>query len=120
MKPFIPLILFSVLLNALAQILLKKAMSSLGELALSGAFVLKAALNPYILGGLGVYAVSIISWLIVLAKVNVSVAYPFLALGFVFSALVAHFAFGEPLTAHKIIGIALICIGLVCLTMSRG
>lgn len=120
MTAFIPLILFSVLLNALAQILLKKAMMSLGELDLSLAFVLKGVMNPYILGGLGVYAISIVSWLIVLAKVNVSVAYPFLALGFVFSALVAYFAFGEPLTAYKISGIALICVGLVLLTLSKG
>lgn len=120
MTPFIPLIIFSVLLNATAQLLLKKAMTNLGELNLSVAFVIKGVFNPYILGGLGVYAISIVSWLIVLAKVNVSVAYPFLALGFVFSVLVAYFAFNEPLTAYKIIGIALICVGLVFLTLSKG
>ncbi|MGX2982091.1 hypothetical protein [Helicobacter sp. 23-1045] len=116
MLAFIPLILFSVLLNAIAQLLLKKGMSS-EALELSGAFILKCALNPFILGGLGIYAISIISWLIVLAKVQVSVAYPFLALGFVFSAVVAHFAFGEVLNASKIAGIGLICVGLVLLTM---
>ena len=117
---FIPLILFSVLLNATAQLLLKMVMSSLGELSFSLEFVLRGVLNPYIIGGMGVYAVSIVSWLIVLAKVNVSVAYPFLSIGFVFSAVVAYFAFGEPLGGLKILGIALICLGLVCLTMAKG
>jgi len=117
---FIPLILFSVLLNALAQLLLKKAMISVGALELSISFVLKCAFNPFIIAGLGVYAVSIISWLIVLARVNVSVAYPFLSLGFIFSALVAYFWFNEPLSLQKILGIALICAGLIFLTFSKG
>lgn len=117
---YIPIILFSVLLNAVAQLLLKKGMSSLGELSLSLEFVLRGVLNPYIIGGMGVYAVSIVSWLIVLAKVNVSVAYPFLSIGFVFSAVVAHFVFGEPLEGLKILGIVLICMGLVCLTIVKG
>ena len=44
---FIPLILFSVLLNAIAQLLLKKGMSSLGELSLSMDFIMRGVLNPY-------------------------------------------------------------------------
>lgn len=120
MLAFIPLIVFSVLLNAIAQLLLKKGMTSLGELELSAQFVLKGVLNPFIIGGLGIYAISIVSWLIVLARVNVSIAYPFLSLGFIFSAVVAYFAFGEPLSLQKILGIALICAGLVFLTLSRG
>ncbi|MDL0082047.1 EamA family transporter [Helicobacter sp. XJK30-2] len=120
MIAFIPLILFSVLLNATAQLLLKRGMSELGELSLSLSFILKGVLNPFILGGLAIYAISIVSWLIVLARVNVSIAYPFLSLGFIFSAVVAYFAFGEPLTLQKILGIALICAGLVFLTFSRG
>lgn len=119
MLAFIPLILFSVLLNATAQLLLKKGMVSVGALEASVEFAFKCAINPFILGGIGVYAISIISWLIVLAKVQVSVAYPFLALGFIFSAIVAHFAFGEALGISKIAGIGLICVGLVLLTMNN-
>lgn len=116
---FIPLILFSVLLNAIAQLLLKKGMVSVGALQLSVEFVFKCAINPFIFGGMCVYAISIISWLIVLSKVQVSVAYPFLALGFIFSAIVAHFAFGEALGMGKITGIGLICVGLVLLTINN-
>ena len=50
MIAFIPLILFSVLLNATAQLLLKRGMSELGELSLSLSFILKGVLNPFILG----------------------------------------------------------------------
>ncbi len=116
MLAYIPLILFSVLLNASAQLLLKKAMSQLGGLELSLHFALKALLNPFLLAGMGVYAISILSWLIVLSKVQVSIAYPFLSIGFIFSAIVAYLAFGEALSGYKILGIALICLGLVFLT----
>lgn len=119
MIAFIPLILFSVLLNALAQLFLKKGMISVGELAFSVDFIMRCAFNPFILGGFGFYAISIISWLIVLSKVQVSIAYPFLSFGFVFSAIVAYFAFGEDLGAFKILGIAFICIGLVFLTINH-
>ncbi len=108
------------MLNATAQLVLKKGMMSLGELSFSFEFIYKALFNPYILGGLGIYAISIVSWLIVLAKVNVSIAYPFLSLGFIFSAIVAYFAFGEPLGVFKLIGIALICVGLLFLTLAKG
>lgn len=119
MIAFVPLILFSVLLNAIAQILLKKGMISVGELALSADFIIRCVFNPFILGGFGVYAISIISWLIVLSKVQVSIAYPFLAFGFVFSAVVAHFVFGESLGLFKMLGIGFICIGLVLLTINH-
>lgn len=120
MVAFIPLILFSVLLNATAQLLLKKAMTQLGELHLSIDFIIKGITNPYLIAGMGIYAISIISWLIVLAKVNVSIAYPFLSVGFIFSAIVAYFIFNEPLGAYKIFGIGLICVGLMFLTFSKG
>lgn len=116
MIKFIPLILFSVLLNAIAQLVLKKGMGSLGE----GNLILKIIINPYIIAGMGIYGISILSWLFVLSKVNVSVAYPFLSIGFIFSSIAAYYVFNEPLTIHKIIGIALICAGLVFLSLSRG
>ena len=116
MIKFIPLILFSVLLNAIAQLVLKKGMSTIG----GGKIVFKIITNPYIIAGMGIYGISILSWLFVLSKVNVSVAYPFLSIGFIFSSIAAYYVFNEPLTIHKIIGIALICAGLVFLSLSKG
>ena len=43
--------------------------------------------NPYIIGGFISYGVSIIIWLWVLSKVEVSLAYPFQALGYILTIL---------------------------------
>ncbi|PAF43459.1 SMR family transporter [Helicobacter sp. 11S03491-1] len=120
MIQFIPLILFSVALNAFAQLFIKKGMLNLGALDLSFDFILRGLGNIYLWIGMFCYGVSILSWMAVLSKVNVSVAYPFLGVGFILSAIIAYYIFGEPLTFYKIIGIGLICVGLVFLTMSKG
>ncbi|PAF48392.1 hypothetical protein BKH46_00315 [Helicobacter sp. 12S02634-8] len=120
MIPFIPLIVLSVALNAFAQLFIKKGMLTLGELHLDIAFVLKALGSAYLWAGLFCYGVSVLTWMVVLSKVNVSVAYPFLGLGFVLTLVLAYWIFGEPLDVYKIIGIVLIGAGLVFLSMARG
>lgn len=116
------LIVFSVSLNALAQIFLRKAAMGLG----SGALALDRlvgtatalAINPFLLLGMSCYAISIAVWIAVLARVEVSVAYPFLSIGYVIVVL-AGFAFlGENVTLLRVVGVALICAGLVCIFQS--
>ncbi|PAF46405.1 hypothetical protein BKH41_09245 [Helicobacter sp. 12S02232-10] len=120
MIKFIPLILFSVALNAFAQLFIKKGMTTLGELHLSLELILKSLANIYLWGGLFCYGISVLTWMIVLSKVNVSIAYPFLSLGFILTAILAYFIFGEPLDFNKIIGIIFICVGLVFLSVAKG
>jgi undecaprenyl phosphate-alpha-L-ara4N flippase subunit ArnE len=47
-----------------------------------GSLVVAAATSPMVLGGLAVFAVSAIAWLAVLARVPLSIAYPFNALSY--------------------------------------
>jgi hypothetical protein len=82
------LILISVSLSALAQLLLKLGMSSahvqqmlMHERLLQAIWV--AASNIQVIAGLGIYALGAILWLLVLARVDVSLAYPFVGLGFI-------------------------------------
>jgi len=113
-------ILLSVLLSSLAQIILKAGMSSasvLQALHLSpGLPAIRAiATNYFVIGGLGLYFASAVVWLFVLAKVDVSIAYPFVGLGFVLTMLLAYFVFGEALSLLKIAGTILIASGIVLL-----
>jgi len=111
------LIFVSVLMSAFAQILLKGGMSSqsvqraLGE-DLSFRTFLSVFTNAGVVSGLFVYFGSALLWLLVLSKVEVSVAYPFVALGFVLTALLGHFVFGEVLTLQRLLGILLVCVGV--------
>ena len=119
----IPLILSSVFLNALAQIFIRQGMLKLGSISFNMEQIWNMALsvftNMYLLSGMFSYGISIILWMIVLSKVNVSLAYPFLSVGYVVTAVLAYLIFKEPLTVQKILGIAIICLGVVILTYSK-
>ena len=119
----IPLILSSVFLNALAQIFIRQGMLKLGSVSFNMEQIWNMALsvftNMYLLSGMFSYGISIILWMIVLSKVNVSLAYPFLSVGYVVTAVLAYLIFKEPLTVQNIFGIAIICLGVVILTYSK-
>ena len=110
------LILFSVSLSVLAQILLKQGMSA-PEISLSFSTsltsgVLNILTNFFILGGLVAYVTSAAVWLGVLAKVDVSKAYPFAGLGFIGTMLFAYWFLNEPLTFSKVMGGLMIIAGI--------
>ncbi|MEM7695056.1 MAG: EamA family transporter [Pseudomonadota bacterium] len=113
----IPFILFTVFTNALAQLLLKKGMLSLGELSFAGVNpilkVFEVVFQPFVFFGLVVFVISMASHLYVLSKVELSFAYPFLSLAYVAVAVAAWFFFDENLNALRIVGIGLICAGTV-------
>jgi|SRR5215213_4232899 len=119
---YVPLILSGVTLNALAQILIKKGMLQIGHFAFSianaGAVALKVAVNPSILAALTCYIVSVVLWMLVLSRVEVSFAYPFLSIGYILTAVVGYFSFGEGLSAMRIMGIGFICLGVVLISRS--
>lgn len=122
MITYIPLILFTVLTNAMAQIMLKKGMLSVGALDLSASqivgTVLKVGFNPFVFLGLCTFVVSMASHLVVLSKVQLSYAYPFLSLAYVVVAAYAFFVFHEDVNATRIAGIALVCLGTIVISQS--
>lgn len=122
MSKYIPLILFTVLTNAAAQIMLKKGMIAVGSFSfdaanLAGAFA-KAMLNPFVFLGLCTFVISMLSHLIVLSRVDLSFAYPFLSLAYVVTAAYAYFIFKEDVNVVRFAGIALICLGTVVIARS--
>jgi multidrug transporter EmrE-like cation transporter len=115
------LIIGSVALNAMAQVLLRKAMLSVGAMQPGTStvhYALSVATEPWLIAGMLCYAVSILIWLLVLSKTEVSVAYPFLSVGYVIAAALGFFFLGENVTPARVLGIALICSGLVFVARS--
>lgn len=116
------IILLSVLLNCAAQLCMKKGMMSVGEITggMQGflSMLPSMAANIYLWLSAGCYVISIALWLVVLSKVDVSYAYPFLSIGYVLSAVVGYFAFGEAVTPVRIIGIVVICAGVILISRS--
>ncbi|OUM01553.1 SMR family transporter [Variovorax sp. JS1663] len=113
------IILAGVLLNSAAQLMLKAGAQALGTVAFNGASLFaagwSAATQPWILVGLCCYFVSAGLWILALTRVDVTVAYPMLSMGYVIAALLAWHFFGEALTASRVVGIAIILVGVVVL-----
>lgn len=120
--PTFLLILFGVLLNACAQLLLKAGVTPLGAISVDFASLLPTALRVLaqwqIVAGLGCYVVSVGVWIMALSRVDVSVAYPMLSLGYVVNALAAWSLFGEVLGPARCAGLLLILAGVFL--VSRG
>ena len=110
-------ILFSVSCSACAQMLLKRGMVDpvlKAQIAakLVGAVAWSIAGNPWVISGLGLYFIGAVAWLFVLAKIEVSVAYPFVSLGFLLTLILGHLMFGESVTLSKLIGTVLVAGGV--------
>ena len=111
------MILLSVFLSAFAQIFLKLGMSNFEvQQALSSTSILviskSIATSHYVIAGLALYFASAAVWLFVLARIEVSIAYPFVGLGFIVTMLLAFLINGEPLSVTKIVGTLCIALGV--------
>ncbi len=119
---YIPFILFTVMTNAAAQLMLKYGMIQMGEITFAGVNpvlrILQIVFSPWIFFGLSVFVISMASHLFVLSKVDLSFAYPFLSLAYVAVAVLAWYLFGEDLNALRIAGIGFICVGTVLIAQS--
>ena len=116
------LVLVGVLLNAAAQLLLKAGVRGIGQFEFSLANVWpigrELATNFPILGGLACYAVSVVVWVMALSRVEVSIAYPMLSIGYVINALLAWWLFGEAVGPQRLAGIGVIIAGVVIVARS--
>jgi multidrug transporter EmrE-like cation transporter len=110
------LVLTGVMLNAAAQLLLKAGSRAITDVSFSLAntwtLAARMALNPPILGGVALYVVSVVFWILALSRVDVSIAYPMLSIGYIVSALAGWLLFSEAVSAARVAGIAIIIVGV--------
>jgi multidrug transporter EmrE-like cation transporter len=119
---YIVFILFTVLTNAAAQLMLKQGMTTLGPaIAAQDNLILKMiqiVFTPWVFLGLVTFVISMASHMFVLSKVDLSFAYPFLSLAYVAVAVMAWWLFKEDLGAYKMAGIVFICVGTILIAQS--
>ncbi|MDR5813267.1 SMR family transporter [Caballeronia sp. LZ033] len=112
-------IIIGVSLNACAQLLLKAGVNAVGHFDFTPANIvpvgMKIATQLPIIGGLSCYVLSVVVWIVGLSRVDVSIAYPMLSLGYVVNAFAAWYLFGEVLSMQRLIGIGIILVGVVVL-----
>jgi drug/metabolite transporter (DMT)-like permease len=117
------LTLLCVLLTTAAQIALKVGVASpqLQSWLASGRwqnFLLHALWSPLVMFGLALYVLGALMWLLVLARADLSYAYPFVSVGFIATTLYAFYVLNEPLGFARLSGIVLIVGGLALIASS--
>lgn len=114
------LIFTGVMLNAASQILLKAGTNAIGHFEFSMENILpiglKLATEWHIVMALTFYAISVVIWILALSRVQVSIAYPMISLGYVVGAVAAWWLFDEALNPTKLIGISIIILGVVIIS----
>ena len=68
--------------------------------------------DPFVFSGLMATFISGLCWMATMSKLEISYAYPFTSLGFVAVVLLSAPLFGESLNAWRIVGVAIIVIGV--------
>ena len=111
------LILLTVTLSACAQLALKIGVTKpqMAAAMQSGIVdaLIGAMLSPFIWVGLIIYGLSVAMWLWVLAKVDLSIAYPFVGVSFLITMAFGYFLLNENITPMRILGTILIASGCV-------
>jgi len=100
-------VMLSVVLNSAGQLLFKAA-----RMAQPDASVLHLFLHPGTWYGLCIYALSALCWLWVLARAQLSLAYPILSLSFPIVLILSTCFFAEAISLMRGVGVAIIVIGV--------
>jgi multidrug transporter EmrE-like cation transporter len=123
------LILFSVVLGVLGQLSLKHGVTTVSEMGSSGiahslslrsilTFLQGAAGDRFVILGFLCYVISAASWLVILTRVDLSLAYPLISIGYILVVVLSKYLFDEPVTSMRIAGTLLVCVGVVMLVRS--
>jgi len=116
-------IMISVVGGAVGQVMLKKGMGSMGPLTLTanqfGSILWRMATNPYVVLGLGIYALGTLFWLLALSREELSFAYPFASLSYILMLIASWQLFRENISVLRLAGTLVICVGVAMTALSR-
>jgi len=106
----------SILLMVYCQLVLKWQVMGAGTFPEAPAdklwFLARLLLNPWVVSALAAGFLAALAWMAALTKLDLSHAYPIMSLSFVLVALASAWLLQEPLTAAKIAGVLLVCLGV--------
>ncbi|MGE5417215.1 MAG: EamA family transporter [Acidobacteriota bacterium] len=107
----------TILFTVYGQLILKWRMGFYGQLPSDlwdkMLFLVKLLLDPYILSSFIAAFVAALCWMAALTKFDLSYAYPFMSLSFVLVLVLSGIMLREPITTMKILGLALIILGVM-------
>ncbi|MEO6967157.1 MAG: EamA family transporter [Rhodanobacteraceae bacterium] len=111
------LVLLTILFTVYGQIAIKWQVLQAGALphdpSAKFVFVLRLLLNPWVISALFAALLAAVCWIGAMTRLELSKAYPFMALNFILVAIFANLFFGEAITWPKVAGLTLVVIGLI-------
>jgi len=114
------LIFTAVMINVAAQLLLKVGMQRIGYFDFAPGNIVpvgwRVATSIPIVISIFCYVMSVVVWMMVLSRTDVSLAYPMASMGYVLVAIAAYFLFGENVTPQRMLGIFVIIFGVYLLS----
>lgn len=107
----------TILLTVYGQLVIKWQVAAAGEFpdtpSGKALFLARLLINPWVISALLAALGAVVAWMAAMTKLDLSHAYPFMSLAFVLVVAGSIWFFHEPLTLAKVVGLALICAGIV-------
>lgn len=114
----VTLLVISIGLAVGGQLAMKAGMKKVGEITKTdfkhpGDLLVRVLKSSWAVIGVLLYAISALFWLVVLSRINLSVAYPMVAVGYVVVVFYSWLVFKEPVKWISWVGLALIVAGVI-------
>lgn len=106
-------------LNTLQQLFLKLGASDAASSAVSSGWLGSLLVSPWFAAAVAAEIVCFVIWMIVLAELDLSLAFPLSAASYVLIMLTAWLAFGEHLDGRELLGSLFILGGIWCLVTAK-
>jgi multidrug transporter EmrE-like cation transporter len=117
------LLVVSVVFAIAGQFTLKAAMNEIGRIGTEQlrdpmALVAKSAREPRLWAGLALFGISAMFWLVVLSRVNLSVAYPLVGVSYILVVAIGRFVLNEHVPPLRWVGVTVIAVGIAMIGIS--
>ena len=118
LRPFDYLyILATIAFTVYGQLILKWRIATMGPLPTNMvgkvSFLISLLFDPLIASGFAAALMASFAWMAAMTKFELSHAYPFMSMNFVFVLLLSGWLLNEPITFQKVFGVSLIVLGTV-------
>lgn len=109
-------VLCTILLTVYGQLAIKWQVLKAGAFPEDGIekirFLAHLLINPWVVSAFLAALLASVTWMAAMTKLQLSHAYPFMSLAFILVMVFSGLLFHEPISLPKVIGIALVIIGL--------
>ncbi|NDV19268.1 EamA family transporter [Pseudodesulfovibrio sp. JC047] len=112
------LVVISVTFTTLGQIFQKLAATRIKTRMAAGKPLYLAVITPHFFLGILTLGLGAFTWLLVLSRLELSLAYPLMSLGYVLVTLFSKYLFKETVPPHRWAGIATILFGIMLISRS--